>query len=176
MKILLKISQDLNVPLEMVQEALRQSRRLVKHIKIPKKDKTYRLVYQPSRKLKIIQYWLDNNIFSNLKIHDCATAYRKDVSIKINAKRHQQNRFFLKLDFKNFFPSIKFDDFSPLIKKWNASVAKPFDEDELLHIVNQACFYTGDSLPIGYPTSPVISNAVMRPLRNFLSNPKAQLI
>ncbi len=145
----------------MLQEALRQSRRLVKHIKIPKKDKTYRLVYQPSKKLKIIQYWLDNNIFSKLNVHECATAYRKDVSIKINAKKHQRNRFFLKLDFKDFFPSIKFNDFSPLIIKWNKLAPEPFDERELLHIVNQACFYKGNALPIGYPTSPVISNAVM---------------
>lgn len=85
MSLLETISKDLNVPVSMLIDALSRSRKLVKHIKIPKKDGSERLVYQPSKKLKIIQYWLDNHIFRNLKIHESATAYQREKSIKINA-------------------------------------------------------------------------------------------
>ena len=161
MKLIETISNDLNVPVEMLQEATAFSRKLVKHIKIPKRDGTYRLVYQPSKKLKIIQYWLDYNIYRNLAVHDCATAYQNNKSVKFNAVKHQQGRYFLKLDLKDFFPSIKFVDFSPYIQSWNTSEGFPYDEDDLLELIRYSCFYIGDSLPIGYPTSPIISNIVM---------------
>ena len=161
MKLFERISNDLNVPAEMLHEALSLSRKLVKHIKIPKKDGTYRVVYQPSKKLKIIQYWLDNNIYKSLKVHESATAYQKDKSIKFNAIRHQEGRYFLKLDFKDFFPSIKFSDFAPYVQSWNSATSSPFDENELLETIRYSCFYLGDTLPIGYPTSPIISNIVM---------------
>lgn len=155
------IAKDLNVPELMLSEALTRSRKLVKHIKIPKNDGSERLVYQPSKKLKIIQYWLDSHIFSSLKIHESATAYQKEKSIKVNAAAHRNNRYFLKLDFKDFFPSIKFTDFESFLKEWHKNNTPSFTVDELLEIVRRACFYLGDSLPIGYPTSPIISNIVM---------------
>lgn len=161
MSLLETISQDLNVPVSMLNDALSSSRKLVKHLKIPKKDGSDRLVYQPSKKLKIIQYWLDSHIFSNLNIHDSATAYQREKSIKENASSHRNSRYFLKLDFKDFFPSIKFKDFEPFLQKWHTGANPIFTEIELLEAVRCSCFYTGDSLPIGYPTSPIISNIVM---------------
>lgn len=161
MSLLETIAKDLNVPQDMLSDALSGSRRLVKHIKIPKKNGSFRLVFQPSKKLKVIQYWLNNHIFKKLNIHESATAYQKEKSIKINATTHKNGQYFLKLDFKDFFPSIKFKDFSPYIKEWNNSISQPFKEKELLEIVKRSCFYTGDLLPIGYPTSPIISNIVM---------------
>ena len=69
MKLIKVISDNLNVPTDMLDEALKNSRRLVKHIKIPKRDGTLRTVYQPSKKLKIIQYWLIENVFKCFEIH-----------------------------------------------------------------------------------------------------------
>jgi hypothetical protein len=161
MSLLRKISNDLNVPESMLTEALTQSRKQVKHIKILKNDGSIRLVYQPSKKLKIIQYWLDSHIFRSFKIHESATAYQKEKSIKENVYIHRDNRYFLKLDFKEFFPSIKFNDFATFLKKWHESNNPSYSKDDLLNIVRHACFYLGDSLPIGYPTSPIISNIIM---------------
>ncbi len=161
MSLIKTIAKDLNVPEFMLNEALSRSHKLVKHIKIPKKDGSERLVYQPSKKLKIIQYWLDSKVFNSLRIHESATAYKKDRSIKINASSHRKNRYFLKLDFKDFFPSIKFSDFAPILQEWHSNNSPSFNEMELLETVRLACFYLRDLLPIGYPTSPVISNIVM---------------
>lgn len=157
------ISQNLNIPQSMLNTAILHARESVTHIEIPKRDGSSRLVYQPSNKLKVIQYWLINNIFKDFEIHDCAMAYQKKKSIKLNAKTHQENRYFLKLDFKNFFPSIKFKDFEPYIQKWNNNRKVPFDDSDLLETIRQSCFYYKDDLlPIGFPTSPIISNIVMR--------------
>ncbi len=161
MQLIEKISKDLNVPNAMLVEALAKSRRLVKHIKIPKKDRTYRTVYQPSKKLKIIQYWLINNIYKNLAIHPAATAFQKDTSIKDNVYNHKKGKYFLKLDFKDFFPSIHFNDFMPIVSKWIIDSKSGFDDDEISKIIKSSCFYKEDVLPIGYPSSPIISNIVM---------------
>ena len=85
MQLIENISKELNAPPEMLFEAIRQSRKLVKHIKMKKRNGSDRTVYQPSKKLKIIQYWLVNNIFVNLKVHYAATAFLKNISIKNNA-------------------------------------------------------------------------------------------
>ena len=55
MNLVQRISHDLAIPEAMLEEALLYARRLVKHIKIEKKDGKIRKVYQPSRKLKVIQ-------------------------------------------------------------------------------------------------------------------------
>ena len=162
MTLLETISKNLNIPLSMLESAILHARDSVTHFEIPKRDGSTRRVYQPSKKTKTIQYWLISNIFNSLQVHDCAMAYQKNKSIKLNAKAHQTNRYFLKLDFKNFFPSIKFIDFAPYIKKWNNSQKVPFEENELLNIINKSCFYYKNNLlPIGFPTSPVISNIIM---------------
>lgn len=101
------------------------------------------------------------NIFKNIKVHDSATAFLQDKSIKTNAIRHNEGRYFLKLDFKDFFPSINFRDFSPFVQQWIRGSDLNINEDELLNVIQQSCFYKKDLLPIGYPTSPIISNIVM---------------
>jgi len=159
--ILEEISRGLSVPSSMLKDALSNARDQVKHIKIPKKDGTQRKVYQPSKKLKIIQYWLMHNIFRHLKIHSSSAAFLEGKSIKTNASLHNKGRYFLKLDFKDFFPSIIFHDFKPIIVGWHIETKSPLDQGSLLEIIRLSCFYKEDALPIGYPTSPMISNAVM---------------
>lgn len=167
--ILDKISRDLNVPLDMLEDALILARDQVRQIKIPKKDGSIRRVYQPSRKLKTIQYWLIQNIFQELKVHHSSTAFLKNKSIKINASLHKRGRYFLKLDFENFFPSIKFLDFTPILVRWHTETNSLLDLDRLLEVIRKSCFYKGDILPIGYPTSPIISNAVMYEFDSLLN-------
>lgn len=161
MQLIENISKELNVPPEMLTKALKQSRTLVKHIIMKKRNGSDRTVYQPSKKLKIIQYWLINNIFVNLKVHYVATAFLKNTSIKNNVLRHTKGRYFLKLDIKDFFPSIKFNDLQPIISKWITEKNLTIIKSELLQVVRLSCFYINDYLPIGYPSSPIISNIVM---------------
>jgi len=157
-----KIASDLDIPVSLIDQALSVSRSHVKKFSIKKRNGKMRKIFQPAKKLKTIQYWLMYKIFSKLPIHDSAVAYRDGISILHNAERHRENRYFVKIDFTDFFPSIKWDDFSPILDRWHKSVSVDWEYNkEAENLIRNSCFYSGDILPIGYPSSPVISNIVM---------------
>lgn len=156
------ISKEVNIPVSMIDDALASARVEVKKTYITKRNGKKRLILQPSKKLKTIQYWLIINIFRKMAVHEAAIAYRDGISIFHNASKHKSNQFFLKLDLENFFPSIKFIDLMPKIEEWH-NKEKPewlLNEDAIM-LIRQSCFYTMDSLAVGYPSSPIISNLVM---------------
>lgn len=162
MKIKDLISSDINIPITMIEEALSVARIHVKRFYLEKRNGAKRLILQPSKKLKTIQYWLIINVFEKLTVHDVAIAYRKNISILDNAILHKNNRFFLKIDLKDFFPSIKYLDLIPKIREWHTK-DKPawLLDEEAENLIRLACFYKGDILAVGYPSSPIISNIVM---------------
>jgi hypothetical protein len=92
------IAADLSLPLDEIKAPIRNSYVLVKHFRIKKRSGGERLIMQPSRKLKPIQYWLIHNVLSRLPVHQAATAYKKGLSILNNAERHRNNLYFLKID------------------------------------------------------------------------------
>jgi RNA-directed DNA polymerase len=131
---------------------------------IPKRNgKGTRTIAHPSRELKYVQRLLAKEYFSELPVHDAATAYRKGSNIRDNARRHEGAKYLLKMDFKDFFPSIRPPDLVRCLGK-----AHKTDIDELNSAaVASLFFYRANRktktlrLSIGAPTSPVISNAVM---------------
>jgi RNA-directed DNA polymerase len=156
------ISEDLKIPVSIIEEALNSSRKIVKHIKLKKKNGGLRTVYQPSNKLKTIQYWLVHNVFCEMQISCSAKAYIKNSGIKENAAFHSDMRYFLKLDFTDFFPSITSKDFYKILKQWHAEKNPIWQyNSENRKIFRLSCFYKDNKLPIGYPSSPIISNIVM---------------
>src|SRR5690606_25931992 len=74
---------------------------------IPKRSgKGTRTIAHPSKELKFIQRIIVSFLKKSLPIHKSAYAYRAGLGIKDNALIHAKNQFILKLDFKDFFPSI----------------------------------------------------------------------
>lgn len=73
---------------------------------IAKRSGGLRTIAQPAKETKFIQRWLIENVFSQLPVHECASAYKVGASIKKNADAHKSNSYVIKLDFKDFFPSI----------------------------------------------------------------------
>ncbi len=156
------ISDDLRVPLSLIDDSIASARKHVKKILIKKADGSYRTVYQPSVKLKTIQYWLIHNIFNQISIHSASLAYIKDKSILDNAILHKNSRFFLKIDLKDFFNSIEFNDLIKRVDIWHESFSTRWKYDhELKELIRLSCFYKDNRLAIGYPSSPIISNIVM---------------
>ncbi|PTA90600.1 RNA-directed DNA polymerase [Kosakonia sp. H7A] len=132
---------------------------------IAKKNGGVRTIYHPSAKVKLIQYWLINNVFSNLPIHDAAYAFVIKRSIKSNALLHAnaKNKYYVKIDFKDFFPSVKFSNFENAFNTYRDRIDFPTEYDqELLQLIKSICFISDGSLPIGFPTSPIIANFVAR--------------
>ncbi len=88
--------------------------------------------------------------------HDAVYGYRPGRNIRENASAHAGRSALLNADLENFFPSITTDRVAALFTKLGLVP----DVAELL-----ARFVTiGGGLPLGLPTSPVISNAVALPL------------
>lgn len=131
---------------------------------IPKKSGGKRQIAQPNRETKAVQYALIETFFYSLDASSIATAYVKKSSPLVkNVNPHVSFDYTLKTDFKNFFPSIKPQDFFlQLTSTFNLT---PDDED--LRVLRNSCFskHLGYyALSIGAPSSPVISNLTMTEL------------
>lgn len=162
MRLLDKIEADTRVPNRILLKSINEAHRLIRRIEIKKRDGGVRYVYQPTRGLKIIQYWLIENVFSKLRVHPAALAYQRGISIRHNAEKHRYGRYFLKMDFVDFFPSIVFADLSPHLERWYAANTPGWTLDEdAVDLIRRACFGKDDRLVMGFPPSPVISNIVM---------------
>lgn len=137
-----------------------------KKYSIPKKSGGTRLIFHPSAELKVIQRWLTENFFSKLPIHDSVYSYVKTKNILQNASKHKSNNFLLRLDFENFFPSIKLDDVKKLCSLYRENTL-PFvlSDDDIKIICKLVCRYDKElntsSITIGAPSSPTISNAIL---------------
>jgi RNA-directed DNA polymerase len=138
---------------------------------MPRRYKTYyifkrngvdlRLIAHPSRESKLIQRVLVDELRPLFPISRCATAYEKGTSIRMNALRHVNSRYILKMDCKNFFPSIT-PELLFLVAESNGIVIPELDKLFLEH----ALFYKSTRraklrMSIGAPSSPFISNVVM---------------
>lgn len=95
-----------------------------------------------------------------LPVHENAFAYVEGKSIKRNALMHRNNEYFLKMDFSDFFNSIKPIDLRNVLFR-NGYETIPHN----LNLIDNLFFYkkqkSGLSLSVGAPSSPLISNAVL---------------
>ena len=75
---------------------------------IPKRSGGKRLILAPKRRLKMIQRRLLEVLVEKLPVSEHAHAFRRGRSIRTGAEPHVGKRFLLKLDLKDFFPSVTF--------------------------------------------------------------------
>lgn len=136
-----------------------------KHYTIPKKSGGVRDIYHPASELKTVQRWLSENVLSGLPIHDAVCSYRRGMNIRDHAERHLSSNYFLRMDFRNFFPSISD---AVLIGYFEGQVvSRNLDCDVgALHVLlrlvcRQEKASLNRGLSIGAPTSPLLSNAVL---------------
>ena len=110
MEINKRIESELLLPPSFVYDALLNAHNHVKQWKIKKRSGGFRVVQQPAHNLKVIQHWLIVNVFDHCEIGAASYAFLKGKSIRDNALAHSKNKYFVKLDLKNFFPSLRFKD------------------------------------------------------------------
>lgn len=129
---------------------------------IPKRSGGTRTIAQPAKETKFLQRWLINNIFEDLPLHECATAYKKNSSIKKNADAHKNNIYIFKYDFRDFFSSINETD---LIQHFTKYLINNISENDIRLVARLSCIFNKQSqarvLSIGAPSSPLLSNSVM---------------
>ena len=137
--------------------------------KIPKKSGGLRPIDAPLPELKAAQYELkylfESKFFASH--HTCAFAYIKKRNPLEAVKRHQENKskWFLKLDFHNFFGSTTPEFVMSMLSKiypFNEVVRSQEGRDALRKALS-ICFLKG-GLPQGTPISPMLTNLMMIPI------------
>ena len=128
--------------------------RFYRTFEIKKKSGGMREIRAPYPSLKTIQQWIYEYVLKKQYVHGCAHGFRPRKSIVTNAKSHVENKCLLKLDLKDFFPSIKINKVVQVFKEIGYTKTVSW----LLATI--CCL--DDELPQGAPTSPALSNIVAR--------------
>ena len=122
---------------------------------VPKGNGEKRELHVPDSFLKTVQRRIAENILYDEPVSEYAKAYRKGGGIFENAAEHVGKPMVLKLDIRHFFDHIIY----PLVKD-KVFLAERFSEQNRI-LLSVLCIYK-DALPQGAPSSPVISNIIMR--------------
>jgi RNA-directed DNA polymerase len=152
-----RMAKELSLPANHIARLAKTASHQYKEYQIAKRGGGTRTILHPSRRLKALQKWLLANVIVDWPVHHAATAYRKGRSIFDNAKAHVENRFLLRMDMQEFFPSLTVDDMYTYRGK-RPNLFKDWTD----HDFEWFCFlvFRSGRLTIGAPTSPAISNTL----------------
>ena len=157
---------------EETEQEARKSPYRYKHFSIPKRSGGgFREIRVPSRKTKALQYAILDFLLNHVEVHPAAMAYRKGISgspLLRNARHHQDNQYLLRLDFRNFFGSIRPKDLRRALGDTRSADTKrlKFLEHGLF-----ASYGRGKlRLAIGAPSSPTICNIVCHEIDTHLDS------
>ncbi len=128
---------------------------------IPKRNGSERVIEAPNRLLKRIQHWIQNNILACFKASPYATAFVPRRNIRSNALFHVNQKVVLNCDVRNFFPSLKSSLVFGLFQQTGYAA-------DVCMMLTRLCTLYGH-LPQGAPTSPAISNLLLLPVDEALS-------
>lgn len=146
---------------ELLRFALTMPRRYKKYEILKRNGIETRLIAQPSKESKFIQRMIVEELRNVLRVHKAATAYEKETGIRLNALRHLNSRYLLKMDFKNFFPSITPELFFAVAESSGVEFEQ-VDKILLEHVLFfRSTRHARLRMSIGAPSSPFVSNFVM---------------
>lgn len=131
-----------------------------KFFEVDKRRGGKRSISQPAREVKCLQR-LAVQYLSHLPIHSSAMAYRKGISIRDNAARHSHNGPIKKYDLREFFHSIRANDWVRFCEDKGI-----FRSNEDVELSGRLFFcsipsWNGLRLAMGAPSSPWLSNVMM---------------
>ena len=138
---------------------------------IPKRTGGERLIMAPKARLKALQRRLNALLVSKLPISEYAHGFRTGHSVRSNAEPHVGKSVILRLDVKDFFPSIHFGRVRGLLIALGYGYPVATTLAALMTeaprqpvVVGEVRFFapTGPrACPQGAPTSPGLSNALL---------------
>lgn len=123
---------------------------------IKKSNGKLRTLVEPLPSLKEIQSWILENILSGVPVSKFAKAYVKNRSLIENVKYHRSKEGVLTMDILAFYDSVRFDDIELIFRGMGYSPV-------MSNLLSKLTTYN-ECLPQGAPTSPYLSNLL---LRNF---------
>lgn len=156
-----KVSNFTGLSIESVKSIARKAPNTYKRYTVPKEGGGRRVIYQPSRETKSIQYALIEVVLEGLKVHDIAMAYRRGIESpqRKTAEKHAPYSYSLRIDFEKFFYSIGPKDLFKCLENNNKSKAD--EEERFLEMSLFINHHSEFKLAIGAPSSPFISNSVV---------------
>ncbi|WP_149304223.1 reverse transcriptase domain-containing protein [Pareuzebyella sediminis] len=144
-----------------LKRAVKFQKYFYREFQIEKRNEQKRTLYEPLPSLKEIQLWILDEILYKLKVSRYAKAYVPKRSIKEHTMYHTDEPFVLTLDIKEFFKSIKFESVESLFRNIGYS-------EKMSNLFTKLCFRENE-LPQGAPTSPCISNLILKDFDNAIS-------
>lgn len=163
-------AEDLGLDRQVVLRLAKSAPYRIRRTEIEKNGGGKRVIWQAAIETKGIHYALISNYLSHLPIHSASQAFSPGSSIKKNARLHAGNRYFLRIDLENFFPSISFESFKRIIEEHSSLFNFHTESTDTYALISGSCFDRKGRLPIGYATSPFIANAVMLPFDRGLTD------
>jgi RNA-directed DNA polymerase len=126
------------------------------NFEIPKRNGGSRKISAPYPVLLDAQRWIYENILIQQPLHESSKGFVKNVSIVDNAKEHLNQKYLLKMDVENFFPSIKINRIISIFR--NLGYTKKIS----YYLASICC--SNNELPQGAATSPTLSNIIAKRL------------
>jgi len=152
---------------------------------IPKRDGSKRTITAPKPELKAAQRWLLQHVYEKLPVHHAAHGFLAARSIVSNAQKHAGADVIVKIDVKDFFPTITFRRVKGLLRKGGlpegvatvcALIATEPPRETVTFRGKTLYVAQGPrALPQGAPTSPAITNAICVRLDRRLAGLAKQL-
>lgn len=159
MKSFKDLVQNLRLSTRLVAWLASSSPQRYKTFYLTKKDGSERRIDAPTRSLKLVQRWILDNILVKIRVSPYSFGFKsgeKGSPLVKCAEKHKNNLYILKLDLKNFYPSIKRQRvyYAFLDLGYNSSVA---------NLLSKICA-KDDFLPQGAVTSAYLANLICRDL------------
>lgn len=137
---------------------------------IPKRDGTERPIWAPLPRLKAAQRWILHNIVERLPVHGAAQGFLAGRSIQTNAAVHTNAKILLKMDVKEFFPTVTWRRVKGIFRRagYRESIATLLalictEAPREIVELEGTTYYVSlgpRCLPQGAPTSPALTNAL----------------
>lgn len=146
---------------------------------VPKKNGGTREISAPKPDLRKAQSWIKTNILDQIPVHELAYGFVTGKNTVDNAKQHLQKAAVVKMDLKDFFPTITFRRVKGLFRSFGYSgqvstlLALLCTEPPRKQVKFDGKYYyvaIGErQLPQGACTSPGITNLICRRLDDLLN-------
>ena len=131
-----------------------------------KKDGSSRVIHTPRTYLKVIQWWILDNVLNHVKVSENVFGFVPGRSAVQNAAFHFGSKHVLNVDIRQFFPSITIDQIRGIF------VSLGYCGDVANMLAELCCL--NKRVPQGAPTSPALANLVLRVLDDSLSQKSAE--